>query len=91
MLLTLQDPIDIDKGVTDDQARKMAANLNFKGKQRDEAARQIQRLYGLFLKVDATQVEINPFGETPDGQGNCHSSPFSVSLLIILGFLTGYL
>lgn len=48
----------------------MAANLEFKGKQLDEAARQIQRLYDLFLKVDATQVEINPFGETPDGQGN---------------------
>jgi len=21
------------------------------------------------LKVDATQVEVNPFGETPEGQG----------------------
>ena len=28
----------------------------------------MQRLYKLFMGVDATMVEINPFGETPDGQ-----------------------
>lgn len=27
-------------------------------------------LYDLFLKTDATQVEINPFAETPEGQGS---------------------
>ena len=56
-------------GVTDDQARKMAAFLKFDGSKRDVAAEQIKLLYKLFLKVDATQIEINPFGETPDGQG----------------------
>lgn len=35
----------------------------------DQAAEEIKKLYNLFLKVDATQVEINPFGETPDGRG----------------------
>lgn len=30
---------------------------------------EIRRLYELFLKVDATQVEINPFVETDDGRG----------------------
>lgn len=34
-----------------------------------QAADQIKKLYELFLKVDATQVEVNPFGETPQGQG----------------------
>ena len=34
-----------------------------------QAAVQIKRLYEMFVKVDATQVEINPFGETPDGKG----------------------
>ena len=29
----------------------------------------MERLYNLFLSVDATQVEINPFGLTPDGRG----------------------
>jgi succinyl-CoA synthetase beta subunit len=36
-----------------------------------QAAKQIKQLYELFLKVDATQVEINPFAETPDGRGRC--------------------
>lgn len=34
-----------------------------------QAADQIKGLYNLFVKVDASQVEINPFGETPDGRG----------------------
>lgn len=34
-----------------------------------QAADQIKKLYDLFLKVDATQVEVNPLGETPEGQG----------------------
>ncbi len=28
----------------------------------------MRRLYNLFIKCDATQVEINPFVETTDGQ-----------------------
>lgn len=36
-----------------------------------QAADQIKKLYDLFLKVDATQVEVNPLGETPEGQGTC--------------------
>jgi succinyl-CoA synthetase beta subunit len=34
-----------------------------------KAADQIIRLYKLFRKHDCTQLEINPFGETPDGRG----------------------
>lgn len=33
-----------------------------------QAAEQIMKMYKFFIDVDATQVEINPFGETPDGQ-----------------------
>lgn len=28
-------------------------------------------MYKFFLDVDATQIEINPFGETPQGQVLC--------------------
>lgn len=63
--------IDIATGVTDKQARKMAGFLKFEGSKLDVAAEQIKLLYKLFLKVDATQIEINPFGETPDGQVVC--------------------
>ena len=34
----------------------------------EQAAAEIQALYSLFLAVDATQVEINPLIETPQGQ-----------------------
>ena len=65
----LQEAIDIVTGITNEQCIKMAENLQFKGEQRTEAAKQIKRLYQLFCRVDATQVEINPFAETPDGRG----------------------
>ncbi|XP_050390647.1 succinate--CoA ligase [GDP-forming] subunit beta, mitochondrial [Patella vulgata] len=65
------DPIDILTGVTHEQALKMASNLGFVGDKQKEAAAQILNLYKLFVKVDATQVEINPFGETDTGRVVC--------------------
>ena len=62
-------PINIEKGISDEEALKMANNLQFTGEKAKIAADQIKKLYELFMKVDATQVEINPFGETPDGRG----------------------
>jgi succinyl-CoA synthetase beta subunit len=64
-------PIDIAVGVTDEQASEMAKNLEFTGPALEEAARQIKSLYQLFCGVDATQVEINPLGETPEGKVVC--------------------
>ncbi|XP_002738684.1 succinate--CoA ligase [GDP-forming] subunit beta, mitochondrial-like [Saccoglossus kowalevskii] len=69
--LIFKKPIDITVGITEDMALDMAANLDFDAEKRTEAARQIQNLYKLFIGVDATQVEINPFGETPDGRVVC--------------------
>lgn len=34
-----------------------------------QAADQIRKLYKMFVDVDATQIEVNPFGETDDGRG----------------------
>ncbi|XP_041350121.1 succinate--CoA ligase [GDP-forming] subunit beta, mitochondrial-like [Gigantopelta aegis] len=65
------DAIDITQGMTDTQATKMAKNLGFKNNLQQQAASQLQNLYKLFLKVDATQIEINPFGETTDGRVVC--------------------
>uniref|UniRef100_UPI001CD8D0AC succinyl-CoA ligase [GDP-forming] subunit beta, mitochondrial n=1 Tax=Solea senegalensis TaxID=28829 RepID=UPI001CD8D0AC len=69
--LIFKEVIDIFEGVRDDQALRMADNLGFKGPLQRQAADQIKRLYDLFLKVDATQVEVNPLGETPEGQVVC--------------------
>lgn len=57
-------PIDIFEGVTDEMAKSTATFLGFEGNLINEAAQEIQNLWKFFLKVDATQLEINPFVET---------------------------
>ncbi|KAK4872008.1 hypothetical protein RN001_016132 [Aquatica leii] len=57
-------PVDIFEGVTDEKARDLAEFLEFKGPLREKAVREIKKLWELFLKVDATQLEINPLVET---------------------------
>uniref|UniRef100_A0A8C0S8Z0 succinate--CoA ligase (GDP-forming) n=1 Tax=Canis lupus familiaris TaxID=9615 RepID=A0A8C0S8Z0_CANLF len=69
--LIFKEQIDIMEGIKDSQAQRMAENLGFLGPLKNQAADQIKKLYNLFLKIDATQVEVNPFGETPEGQVVC--------------------
>ncbi|KAF9111946.1 Succinate--CoA ligase [GDP-forming] subunit beta, mitochondrial [Mortierella sp. AM989] len=61
-------PIDIETGPTENQVSNMAMKLGFQGKAVSEAAEQMHRLYEVFMEVDATQIEINPFGSTPDNK-----------------------
>nr|KAF6311265.1 succinate-CoA ligase GDP-forming subunit beta [Myotis myotis] len=68
--LIFKEQIDIMEGIKDSQAQRMAENLGFLGPLKNQAADEIKKLYHLFLKIDATQVEVNPFGETPEGQVN---------------------
>ena len=63
--------MDILEGVKQEQVMFMAEKLGFTGSKQAEAADQMRRLYDLFLRVDATQVEINPLGETDDGRVVC--------------------
>lgn len=65
----LQEYVDIEKGLSDEQADKLAKCLGFKDSLAKSAKDQLKRLYEMFLKVDATQVEINPFGETECNRG----------------------
>lgn len=69
--LIFKEAIDIKEGVKKDQTLRLAKKLGFQGDKAEVASQQMQRLYELFMKVDATQVEINPFGETPNGQVVC--------------------
>lgn len=61
-------PIDISKGVSGEQCVDIAKFLDFKGDLVEKAAREIEKLWQLFVKVDAVQIEINPLAETSDGQ-----------------------
>ncbi|XP_018329538.1 succinate--CoA ligase [GDP-forming] subunit beta, mitochondrial [Agrilus planipennis] len=61
-------PIDIYEGLTDSTAKEVAQFLEFKGNLQEKAADQLKKIWELFLKVDAIQVEINPFVETEEGE-----------------------
>ncbi|KAE8403583.1 hypothetical protein BDV37DRAFT_272012 [Aspergillus pseudonomiae] len=61
-------PIDINVGVTDEIAGKIATELGFSEQCIPEAKDTIQKLYKVFMEKDATQIEINPLSETSDHQ-----------------------
>jgi len=65
------EPVDIMQGITDAQCRKIATGLGFEKDGIDDAAKQIKNLYELFMKCDATQVEINPFVIATNGKVYC--------------------
>lgn len=60
--------IDPMKGLSHQTALELADFLAFKGPLREKAANEIEKLYELFGKVDAVQIEINPLAETDDGR-----------------------
>lgn len=60
-------PIDIFEGLTRADALKVADFLNFKGDLRTKCAEEVEGVWRMFLGVDATQIEINPLIETPQG------------------------
>lgn len=60
--------IDPVKGLSHDTAVDVSKFLGFKGPLIEKAAREIEKLYELFNKVDAVQIEINPLAETDDGR-----------------------
>eukprot|EP00126_Sphaerothecum_destruens_P007854 Sdes_comp20015_c0_seq5m12709 len=66
-----KESIDVITGPTVEQLLKMSKNLGFTGEKQIAAADQMKNLYTMFENVDATQVEINPFGETPAGEVVC--------------------
>ncbi|KAF0852784.1 mitochondrial succinyl-CoA synthetase beta subunit (GDP) [Andalucia godoyi] len=65
--------VDFRKGVTDEQANRMAERIGFGGNKelRDRAAVQIKSLYKLFLARDATMVEVNPLALTDTNEVVC--------------------
>lgn len=69
-------------GPTSDQCYRLAAQMGFEENLLPGVVHQIQNLYKLFIDVDATQVEINPFGETDTGR-----SIYFISLLTLFSCL----
>jgi succinyl-CoA synthetase beta subunit len=59
--------IDPDAGVQDSQTAELSAGLGLKGKQSEQFADLIVRLYKLFVECDASLVEVNPLIVTKSG------------------------
>jgi len=63
--------VNLSTGPTPDQLLRITKNLQFGEALIPEAMRQLQSLFKLFVSLDATQVEVNPFAETPEGLVYC--------------------
>lgn len=66
----ITEPVDINKGLTKEQALTVADKLGLVAK-REEAAEMFIKLYNLFIKYDATMIEINPLAEDSNGKLMC--------------------
>ncbi|WCJ38285.1 Succinate--CoA ligase [ADP-forming] subunit beta mitochondrial [Euphorbia peplus] len=66
--LIIKVPIDVFKGITDEDAAKVVDGLDPKAADRKESMEQVKKLYKLFCATDCTLLEINPMAETSDNQ-----------------------
>lgn len=64
----LKMPIDIIQGLNKDKSMAIARFLQFKEDLVEPASNEILKLWDLFLKLDAVQIEINPLAETDNGK-----------------------
>jgi len=69
--LVFMEPVDIKEGIQSRHTERIATLLGFTGEPHKDAQEQMKRLYNLFIGLDATQVEINPFVETNKGLVYC--------------------
>lgn len=68
--LIFKQPIDIVKGMTDENSTFIATSLGFLPgtPSHTEAKTVVEKLYKMFRTNDCTLVEVNPLAETPDGR-----------------------
>ena len=70
-------PVNINEGVSDELATKIASGLGFTADAVPKAAADIKTLYKIFKEKDATQVEINPLTETKEHDVECVDAKFN--------------
>ncbi|XP_039673278.1 succinate--CoA ligase [ADP-forming] subunit beta, mitochondrial [Perca fluviatilis] len=63
----VKEPIDIVEGIKMEQAVRVAKEMGFPAALVNEAAENMVKLYNLFIKYDASMVEINPMVEDASG------------------------
>ncbi|XP_061463562.1 succinate--CoA ligase [ADP-forming] subunit beta, mitochondrial isoform X2 [Rhineura floridana] len=62
-----KEPVDIMEGIKKEQAIRLAKKMGFPANLVNEAADNMMKIYDLFIKFDATMVEINPMVEDSTG------------------------
>ncbi|MBN3271124.1 SUCB1 ligase, partial [Polyodon spathula] len=67
----IKEPVDIVEGIKMEQAVKVAKKMGFPPNLINEAAENMIKLYNLFLKYDASMLEINPMVEDSSGSVMC--------------------
>lgn len=65
----ITEPIDIVEGLSDAAAERVAAAAGFYDGSLVQAVDTMKKLYALFMKHDATMLEINPMAEDRKGNG----------------------
>lgn len=70
--------INIKQGFHEEDAAKIADNLSLEGKTRSQGIEQLQKLYNMFNKVDATQIEVNPWAITPEKDIYCVDAKINI-------------
>lgn len=63
----MYEPIDIEKGITKQQADKIVTKLGLDNV-KDSISKMIMNLYQMFLKKDALLLEVNPLAEDINGE-----------------------
>lgn len=68
--LIFKQPVDIMKGIQDEQSTFLATSLGFTPGTpgHAECKAVVEKLYKMFRQHDCTLVEVNPLAETPDGR-----------------------
>ena len=53
-------PIDVQKGLSDEEARNYVKSLNYTGDQIEQAKEIVMKIYKAFVETDSLMIEINP-------------------------------
>uniref|UniRef100_A0A4W3IM71 Succinate--CoA ligase [ADP-forming] subunit beta, mitochondrial n=1 Tax=Callorhinchus milii TaxID=7868 RepID=A0A4W3IM71_CALMI len=67
----VKEPIDIIEGIKRAQAVKIAQKMGFPANVIEDAADNMIKLYEVFIKYDASMIEINPMVEDANGNVMC--------------------
>ena len=70
--------IDPDTGLSNAEALDLVQKLKIAKQNQDDAVEQVLNLYKMFISLDATQIEINPWALDPQGKPWCVDAKINI-------------